>query len=212
MNILLTAVEPDLADAWQRHCGDLDGVHVHRGSILDVHCDAVVSPANSFGFMDGGIDYLYSRHFGWSVQERLQAKIRDRHHGELIVGAAEIVDTGDAAIPFLIAAPTMRVPMILWDSVNCFLAARAALLLVRHGTFADGLFAGQPIASVVNTVAFPGLGTGVGRVAPATCARQVRMAIEEVVHRKGGFPQSWLDAQERHQRLYSDEMRDLQRG
>jgi hypothetical protein len=49
MNIVLAAVESDLADAWQLHCGDLLDVRVHRGSILDVHCDAVVSPANSFG-------------------------------------------------------------------------------------------------------------------------------------------------------------------
>ena len=36
---------------------------VHRGSIFDVACDAVVSPANSFGFMDGGIDALYVDRF-----------------------------------------------------------------------------------------------------------------------------------------------------
>ena len=29
--------------------------------------DAIVSPANSFGFMDGGIDYCYSEHFGWQM-------------------------------------------------------------------------------------------------------------------------------------------------
>jgi len=211
VNIVLAAVESDLADAWQRICGDLDGVRVHRGSILDVPCDAVVSPANSFGFMDGGIDLRYSSHFGWHVQDRLQAAIRDRHHGELLIGAAEIVETGDARIPFLIAAPTMRVPMILQDSVNPYLAARATLLLVRHGQFADGMFAGRPIHSAVSTVAFPGLGTGVGRVDPETCARQVRVAIEEVAHGHREFPSSWADAQAHHQRLYGLDVRDLQR-
>ena len=72
LKIILSAVEPELADAWQRFCGDLPFVILHRGSILELSCDAVVSPANSFGFMDGGIDMLYSRHFGWQVQERLQ--------------------------------------------------------------------------------------------------------------------------------------------
>ncbi len=132
MIIHLTAVEPDLADAWQQFCGDLPDVTIHRGSIFDIPCDAVVSPANSFGFMDGGIDFLYSRRFGWHVQEQLQELIRTHHHGELLVGAAEIVET-HAAIPFLIAAPTMRVPMILRDSINPYLDARAALLLVQHG-------------------------------------------------------------------------------
>src|SRR4051794_5729557 len=126
LNIVLASVESELADAWQRFCGDLDGVSIHRGSILDVHCEAIVSPANchrfwgvpagvpfprgptpdvhwepivspanSFGFMDGGIDPLYSRHFGWHVQRRLQDAIRTRHHGELLVGSAEIVPTDD---------------------------------------------------------------------------------------------------------------------
>jgi hypothetical protein len=72
MQIVLTATEPPLADAWQRFCGDLPNITVHRGSILDVACDAVVSPANSFGFMDGGIDMVYSQFFGWHVQTWLQ--------------------------------------------------------------------------------------------------------------------------------------------
>ena len=58
MNIVLTSVEDALADAWERFCGDLPFVSVHRGSIFDLSCDAVVSPANSYGFMDGGIDIL----------------------------------------------------------------------------------------------------------------------------------------------------------
>ena len=126
MKIILTAVESDLAEAWRTFCGDLENVEVHHGSIFDLQCDAVISPANSFGFMDGGIDMLYSRRFGWGVQERLQTLIQDHHGGELVVGAAEIVET-DAHIPFLIAAPTMRVPMILRDSVNPYLAARGVV-------------------------------------------------------------------------------------
>ena len=34
------------------------------------------------------------------------------HHGELLVGAAEVVETDNPDLPFLIAAPTMRVPTI----------------------------------------------------------------------------------------------------
>ncbi len=210
MNIILTSVEDALADAWERFCGDLDFVTVHRGSIFDLSCDAVVSPANSFGFMDGGIDMLYTQHFGWGVQERLQEAIREHHHGELLVGAAEIVETDDPDLPFLIAAPTMRVPTILRDSVNPYLAARAALLLVTHGTFTQGTYVGERIADFVDSIAFPGLGTGVGRVGSETCARQVRAAINAVVLGLEVFPVSWADAQVRHQGLYTDRVRDLQ--
>ena len=187
MQIILTAVEHGLADAWRRFCGDLPFVQVHEGSIFDVACDAVVSPANSFGFMDGGIDMLYSRIFGWDVEKRLQTAIRERHFGELPVGAAEIVETGHAAIPYLIAAPTMRVPMVLKESVSPYLAARAVLILARDGTLPDG----RPVADAVQTVAFPGLGTGVGRVGPNTCAVQMRAAIDAVLLGATPFPRSW---------------------
>ena len=212
MNIVLAAVDDGLAEAWERHCGDLPNVTVHRGSIVDLKVDAVVSPANSFGFMDGGIDHLYSHHFGWDVQERLQEIIRTRHHGELVVGSAEIVETGHTPILFVIAAPTMRVPMVLRDTVNPYLAARAALLLMKHGTVPAGALAGQQIADVVQSVAFPGLGTGVGQVGPNTCARQVRAAIEDIMMGQNEYPRTWVDAQQRHQLLYTDRVRDLQRG
>lgn len=210
MKIILCAVDVRLTSAWQEACGDLDFVEVHRGSILDLKCDAVVSPANSFGFMDGGIDALYTSHFGFQLQQRLQELIQSRHHGELLVGAAEIVDTDDLRIPFLIAAPTMRVPTILKDSVNPYLAARATLLLVRDGKFPMGMLSGERISDGVKSIAFPGLGTGVGRVPPDVCARQVRQAINEVVLGQHMFPSSWLDAQIRHQKLFTDRIRDLQ--
>lgn len=212
VRIVLAAVENDLADAWERHCGDLPDVSIHRGSILDLSVDAVVSPANSFGFMDGGIDNLYSDRFGWEVQERLQRLIRIRHHGELLVGAAEIVETGHPRISYLIAAPTMRVPMVLTDTVNPYLAARAVLLLIQHGVIPTGTLAGEPVAAAVQSVAFPGLGTGVGQVGPNTCAHQVRAAIEEVVLGRHHYPRTWAEAQQRHQLLYTDRVRDLQRG
>ena len=212
MKIVLAAVESDLADAWERHCGELPEVKVHRGSIFDLDVDAAVSPANSFGFMDGGIDRLYSHRFGWEVQDRLQELIRTRHHGELLVGTAEIVETGSPRIPYLIAAPTMRVPMVLTDTINPYLAARAVLLLIRYGVIPSGLLAGEPVSSVVTSVVFPGLGTGVGRVGPNTCAHQVRAAIEEVLLGDGQYPRTWAEAQQKHQLLYTDRVRDLQRG
>ena len=118
MRIVLAAVEESLARAWETFCGDLPDVTVHRGSILEVECDAVVSPANSFGFMDGGVDALYLEHFGADIQLRVRRAIYERRHGELVVGQAEIVETDHASIPYLIAAPTMRVPMIFREFVN----------------------------------------------------------------------------------------------
>ncbi len=59
-------------------------------------------------------------------------------------------------------------------------------------------------------LAFPGLGTGVGRIGAATCARQVRAAIEDSVLGQFKMPQSWAEASERHQLLYTDTVPRLQ--
>ncbi len=185
MKIILTGVEPELVQAWQKFCGDLEDVAVYHGSIFDVQCDAVVSPANSFGFMDGGIDMLYSRRFGWQVQERLQELIQSHHHGELMVGAAEIVET-DANIPFLIAAPTMRVPMILRDSVNPYLAARAALSLVKHGFFIPAFTRVRQFAKSFTASHFrvwePASGKSAPMCAPTKCAPPSKMSFWKSVH------------------------------
>jgi O-acetyl-ADP-ribose deacetylase (regulator of RNase III) len=211
MKLVLTAMDAALADAWTQFCGDLDGVSVHRGSILDVACDAVVSPANSYGFMDGGIDALYVDKFGTAVQDRLRRAILTRHHGELLVGSAEIVETAHPRTPYLIAAPTMRVPMALGaDTINPYLATRAVLLLVRHGVFPEGPLAGQRLAEHLRVIAFPGIGTGVGRVPAKIAARQVRTAIDEHLQDTFRLPASWAEASERHQLLYTDRPTRLQ--
>ncbi|HNB74311.1 MAG TPA: Appr-1-p processing protein, partial [Acidobacteriota bacterium] len=80
-----------------------------------------------------------------------------------------------------------------------------------HGIFSTGRFAGQRVSDHVKTVAFPGLGTGVGQVGANTCAHQVRAAIEQVVLGNTQFPVSWTVAQQQHQLLYTDRVRNLQK-
>ncbi|EDN65619.1 protein containing Appr-1-p processing domain [Beggiatoa sp. PS] len=101
----------------------------------------------------------------------------------------------------------MRVPMILGrETINIYLAMRAILLLLKYGTLEDG----TEINDVVETVAIPGMGTGVGRVPPDICAKQMKIAFQEVMEEKYVFPDSWQEAQIRHQLLYSDNFRDIQ--
>ncbi len=206
MKIILADVQKPIITAWNNVFANADNVMVYHGSIFDVDADALVSPTNSFGFMDGGLDLQILEFFGWQVQERLQTLIKSKHHGELLVGVAEIVATDHPKIPYVIAAPTMRVPMILGrDTVNVYLATRAVLLLVAFGKFEDG----TSIVDIVNSVVIPGMGTGVGKAPPEICARQMKQAIDDITG-QSEFPHSWMDAQMRHQLLYSEKYRDLQ--
>lgn len=210
MKLVLCSVDENLYKAWKLFCGDYEFVDIHYGSILDVQCDAVVSPANSFGFMDGGIDALYMKHFGRVIQTQVQEQISIFHNGELLVGQADIVETMNKKIPFLITAPTMRVPMKLEDSVNPYLAARAIFILIMHGTFKSGSFVGEKISERVSTVAIPGLATGIGGIGANTCANQVKHAIDDVFRNAFKRPRTWAEASERHQLLYTDKPKRLQ--
>jgi len=206
MREILTAVEDPSVKAWQQFRSSLNGVRVLQGSILEVSCDVVFSPANSLDFMDGWIDALYLDQFGPEIPLCVRRAIYDYRHDEVVVGEAEIVKTGHRAIPYLKAAPTMSVPMILRETVNTYLAPRAALLLVLHGVFRDSMHRRQPVAEDVETVAFRGLGIGVGRLSATSRARQMRAALDNVFLGTYTMPRSWDEAHERHQVLYTDRL------
>jgi O-acetyl-ADP-ribose deacetylase (regulator of RNase III) len=200
MQLVLVDLNDDLINAWKTDFRQVEGVSVEHGSIFEVACDALVSPANSYGFMDGGLDLAISEFFGWHVQQRLQDRVKTVHHGELLVGQAEIIATDHAQIPYVIAAPTMRVPMVLGkQTVNPYLAMRAILLLVKFGKLENG----TPISEIIKTVAVPGLGTGVGRVPVNLCSHQMLEAISDVVFDNYRFPASWYSATVRHDSLYT---------
>jgi O-acetyl-ADP-ribose deacetylase (regulator of RNase III) len=56
--------------------------------------------------------------------------IKELPEGELLVGQAMVLETGDRQIPFLISAPTMRIPtnFNIDTSVNAYLAMKAILI------------------------------------------------------------------------------------
>lgn len=129
MEITLCATQSHLATAWRDRIGSrlAATVRVVEGDILSLGVTAVVSPANSFGFMDGGLDALYTSFFGPQLQQRLQGMIREQAGGELLVGQALLVETGHPHIRWCISAPTMRVPTLLDTPLPAYLATRAAV-------------------------------------------------------------------------------------
>lgn len=170
MKIILCDLDTKLIEAWQHFFGGESNVTIHEGDITKLACDAVVSPANSFGFMDGGLDYALSERFGWDLEKRLQQMIKALPEGELLVGRALVIETGDPTVPLLISAPTMRIPtnFNIDTSINAYLAMKAVLI---------NALSNEDITSV----AVPGLCTGVGRMQPMIAARQMFQAYKEIV-------------------------------
>ena len=201
MIIQLVDSNKQMCEAWESRFKGCNDVHVFHGDVFEKSCDCIISPANSFGFMDGGLDLLISEIIGWHIEERLQKRIKEEHNGELLVGQAILLETGFQQIPFLISAPTMRVPMILLkkDTVNVYLASRAIFILLKQEQHR------------IYSVTISGLGTGVGQVPYDICAKQMKQAYDEVLLGQSTFPNTWHDAQVRHTSLFLDEHRDLQK-
>jgi O-acetyl-ADP-ribose deacetylase (regulator of RNase III) len=196
MQWLLVYRDEPLGAAWREHFAGTRDVEIVRGDICEVPCDAVVSPANSFGFMDGGLDHGLSVRFGWSLQTQLQQAIASRPLRELLVGEALIMPTGDGRTPWLVSAPTMRVPLRLRQSVNAYLAMKAILTSsTAHSN-----------APLIRSVAIPGLGTGVGGLPATTAARQMWFAFDEILGGTRPYPLDFAEAQSRHVRLNAEEI------
>jgi O-acetyl-ADP-ribose deacetylase (regulator of RNase III) len=160
-----------LVAAWSETFAEREGVTVREGDFFADDADAIVSPANSFGIMDGGLDLAIRSELGVDIQRKVQAVIVERYHGEMPVGVAEVVETGHARWPFLVVAPTMRVPEPVSNTLNAFLAFRATLVAIR---------AFNKDSPRIRSLVVPGLATGIGGMDARRCAAQMRVAFDQV--------------------------------
>lgn len=177
----------DLIKAWKKEFQGFSNINIEKGDITKVKCDAIVSPANSFGFMDGGVDYAISNRLGWDLQLELQNKIKNLEEGELLVGKAMIIKTNDSIIKYLISAPTMRIPteFNISTSINAYLAMKAVLISVKN-------------YNEIKSIAIPGFCTGTGKMRPDIAAKQMHYAFKEIVLGNKMIFKSFSDAKSYH--------------
>lgn len=167
--LILVDRSPDVAQALTAAFAPWPEVEAVCGVFEELPAfDCLVSAANGFGLMDGGIDGAITAFFGRDLQNRVQAHILREFRGEQPVGTSFLIETGDARHPWLAHTPTMRLPQAISRTDNVYKAMAAALRTVwRHNRTAE-----TPIA----TLACPGLGTATGRVPPREAARQMALA------------------------------------
>lgn len=189
----LILVDPALAlcQAWGQRFAGLPGVEIVHGYFEDLaEFDSMVSAANSFGLMDGGVDLAIAGFFGQELVARVQRRVLAEYLGEQPVRTSMIVETGHPEHPFVAHTPTMRVPMPIARTDNVYLAMWAMLLAVRRHNQGEG----RPIG----TVACPGLGTATGQVPYPEAARQMALAYRNFLHPPAGidWPYAALRQQE----------------
>ena len=173
--LILVDPNPALCASWQEQFAELPGIEVVNGYFEELSAyDCMVSAANSFGLMDGGVDAAITRYFGDALMQRVQRQIREEYLGEQPVGTSMIVETGHSWHPFLAHTPTMRVPMPISRTDNVYTAMWAMLLAVRrHNLQSD---------RQIETIACPGLGTGVGQMPFTEAARQMAAAYRHYLN------------------------------
>ncbi len=174
--LVMRATNPEMVLAWMQYFSDPGPWSIGSGDLLREKGDAALSPANSYGHMDGGIDLAYRSLFGLGIQNRVQKVIGERFDGLLPVGKAIIVPTNHDRIPHLVVAPTMERPKNVADTDNARRAMRAALVeILRYNDYQR-----SKGDDLLHRVLVPGLCTGVGRMDPFDSARQMRQAVDEV--------------------------------
>lgn len=165
MKIIICDINQNVIDAFNsKPATEMMGIETACKNILDVEADGIVSPANAFGFMDGGIDLVYLTQ--WPT---IQNVVQDAIHKittfkELLVGEAiGVVIPGTERT--MIVAPTMRYPGPIQNIHDVYLATRAAVYcaLELH----------------VKTLVMPGMGTLTGRVHPDAAAELMLAGIND---------------------------------
>ncbi len=137
--------------------------------------DVIVSPANSYGDLSGGIDKIYYNLLGKKeFQKRVIDCIRTNCYGEVHVGDAVVIpiDNAETNPKYMILAPTMVVPTSLQSSRNPYLFMRAAIKYIRK--IRDNLL-GKKIK-----VLCPIPCIGVGSMNHKIVAKQIKIAIESM--------------------------------
>ncbi|KYK25098.1 hypothetical protein AYK26_02795 [Euryarchaeota archaeon SM23-78] len=134
-------------------------IEVKKASITTLEVEAIVNPANSFGFMGGGVAGVIKRVGGQIIEEEAieQAPIQ--------VGQAVLTTAGDLVCNKVIHAPTMHNPAELTDSHKVLCAVKAALELADKQGF--------------KSLGMPGMGTGVGGLDKLEAAKTIVKAIKE---------------------------------
>ncbi len=163
VEVTLVDINPKMIAAWRATFASHPEVKVVAGSMLDQSVSAWVTPTNSKGFMDGGLDGVLKRHFGPSIEKAVQAQIKAHHKGAMPIGHATCVETGSKTARYLISTPTMSFSSEdVSDTLNVALACSAALQAVHMQN--------ARLPGSITSVALPGLGANTGRVPVEICS------------------------------------------
>ena len=143
--------------------------------------ECIVSPANSFGLMDGGYDLALSEWFGPQLQKNVQQYIIDNYYGEQPVGTSFIIDANEKGQK-LIHTPSMQTPREILDPFVVYQCMRTTLMCAYKNN--------------VKSILIPLFGGGCGGVHPQTIAKMMKMAYDQIHNPPDKLDWSYADIAE----------------
>ena len=160
-----------MTNIWEKFFKNISNIHIHN---IDLHTflnqnsniEAIVSPANSFGLMDGGYDKVIVDYYGLSIVQKVKQYILKNYFGEQPVGTAFTVPINETQ--FLIHSPTMRLPEVIGDSRVVYSCMRSTLI--------------ECMKNNINSVVIPAFGGCTGQVDKRELANMMRLAYEQLIN------------------------------
>jgi O-acetyl-ADP-ribose deacetylase (regulator of RNase III) len=165
VQVVLVDINAKMVSAWRETFEENPEVKIVQGSMLEQPVSAWVTPTNSGGSMDGGLDLVIKNKLGQQVQNAVQDAIKSEYGGKLPVGHATCVaaNAKRAHPQYLISTPTMHSSSEdISDKLNTALACAGAFQKVYEYNSEN--------PGCISSVALPGLGANTGRVPVEICA------------------------------------------
>ncbi len=134
-------------------------IRVVTGDITKLKADAIINPANSQMFMGGGVAGAIKRAGGAEIEAEALRK------APVKVGDALATKAGQLPSKFVIHTPTMTRPAMRINEKNVQLSMRGALECAQN--------------LKISSLAFPGLGTGVGGLSMETAANIMMQELKK---------------------------------
>ena len=171
MKIYFIDIEKSMILSWKKYFGeekDVEIIHTDFESFMrEYQVEAIVSPANSFGLMDGGYDLAISNWFGDDLQKKVQKYIVDNYFGEQIVGTSFITDI-PGSNNRLIHTPSMRIPDRIEDISVVYQCMRSTLMVALKNS--------------VESILIPAFGCGTGMLKEDDVARMMHFAYKQIMN------------------------------
>jgi len=214
--ITISSIDPKFTELLQAAFDNCSYIKIYNGPFNKCEFDCIVSPGNSYGMMDGGIDMEITKYFGDKKEfiKLVQSQLNDQCNLQQQPGSVCVINTSNEKCPYLFHCPTMMTPITIKDySVIYWCFYNILNTAFNHNM--------NNQSSKIKNIVMSGLGTGCGRVSYNNFIKLIKLAHQHFVSNLSRDSTTWPQAQRNYIELYKviesldstpeDDMSDIMR-